>query len=112
MKATRLSNLLPILVLSLLLAGGGHPALAQISHAGPGKVKAANRKALREARKTDTPYKDTHLAVPKNRLKRGASEPEAVGADGGKTDYKTVKTITGKESNGEARRRKRNPVLK
>ena len=111
MKATRLSSLLPILVLSLLLAGAGRPALAQISHAGPGKVKAANRKALREARKTDTPYKDTHLAVPKNRLKRGASEPEAVGADG-KVEYKTVKTIAGKESNGEARRRKRNPEKK
>ncbi|MDO7875190.1 hypothetical protein Q5H93_10645 [Hymenobacter sp. ASUV-10] len=112
MKATQLSSLLPILVLSLLLVGAAYPALAQISHAGPAKVKAANRKALREARKADTPYKDTHLAVPKNRLKRGASEPQAVGADGGKTDYKTVKTIAGKESNGEARRRKRNPEKK
>lgn len=110
MKATPLSSLLPILALSLLLAGAAHPAQAQIARSSPGKVKAANRKALREARKTDTPYKDTHLAVPKNRLKRGASEPEPVGADG-KMEYKTVKTISGKESTGEARRR-RNPEKK
>jgi hypothetical protein len=111
MKAPRLSSLLPILALSLLLAGTTPSALAQIARSSPGKVKAANRKALREARKTDTPYKDTHLAVPKSRLKRGASEPKPVGADG-KTEYKTVKTITGKESNGEPRRRRRNPEKK
>jgi hypothetical protein len=111
MKATQLSSLLPILVLSLLLASAAHPALAQIARSSPGKVKAANRKALREARKADTPYKDTHLDVPKNRLKRGASEPASVGADG-KMEYKTVKIISGKESNGEPRRPKRNPEKK
>lgn len=112
MKATRLSRLLPILVLSLWLGSALRPAWAQISYASPGKVKAANRKALREARKADAPYKDTHLDVPKSRLKRGSSEPQPTAALNQKTEYRTVKVVTGKESDGEPRRRKKNPEKK
>ncbi|GAA4368049.1 hypothetical protein GCM10023185_40430 [Hymenobacter saemangeumensis] len=63
------------------------PALAQIVREKPGKVKAANRRALREARKTEVPYKDTHLDVSKDRLKRGSSEPKAT-QHSNKLDYK------------------------
>ena len=65
------------LIISVLMACAAGPAMAQITSAKPGKVKAANRRALREARKTDAPYKDTHLDVSKDRLKRGSSEPKA-----------------------------------
>ena len=60
-----------------LLCAGATPAHAQIAHEKPGKVKAANRRALREARRTDAPYKDTHLQVTRDQLKRGKSEQPA-----------------------------------
>ena len=49
------------------------PAQAQIERTKPGKVKAANRRALREDRTTDSPYKDSHLDVTRAQLKRGQS---------------------------------------
>jgi hypothetical protein len=49
------------------------PARAQIEPVKPGKIKAANRRALREDRTTDSPYKDSHLDVTKVQLKRGQS---------------------------------------
>ena len=52
-------------------------AQAQIVHAKPGQVKAANRRALREAQRTESPYKDSHLAVTPDRLRRGASTQPA-----------------------------------
>lgn len=64
------------LFLSVAAVCAATPAPAQIVEAKPAQVKAANRQALREARKTDAPFKDTHLAVSKGRLKRGASEPK------------------------------------
>ena len=48
-------------------------ATAQIVHEKPGKIKAANRRALREAKSTESPYKDSHLSVTPARLKRGGS---------------------------------------
>ncbi|GAB3875720.1 hypothetical protein GCM10028824_31810 [Hymenobacter segetis] len=49
------------------------PAQAQIERVKPSKIKAANRRALREDRTTDSPYKDSHLDVTKVQLKRGQS---------------------------------------
>ena len=49
-------------------------AQAQIAHEKPGKVKAANRRALRETKHTEAPYKDTHLQVTRAQLKRGKSD--------------------------------------
>ena len=52
-------------------------AQAQIVREKPAKIKAANRKALRDAQRTDSPYKDSHLDVTPDRLKRGASAQPA-----------------------------------
>ncbi|MFD2721905.1 hypothetical protein ACFST9_24525 [Hymenobacter monticola] len=57
----------------LLLALGSGVAHAQIVKENPAKVKAANRRALREAKRTDSPYKDSHLDVTADQLKRGKS---------------------------------------
>ena len=57
-----------------LLLALATPAAAQIAHEGPGRVKAANRRALREARHTKAPYKETHLQVTRAQLKRGQSD--------------------------------------
>jgi hypothetical protein len=56
-----------LLVLSSLAAS------AQIVDQRPAQVKAANRRALRETRHADSPYKDSHLGVTASRLKRGQS---------------------------------------
>ncbi len=57
---------------ALLLALAA-PARAQIAHEGPARVKAANRRALRETRNADLPYKESHLALTPDRLRRGES---------------------------------------
>ncbi|MCI1187987.1 hypothetical protein MON38_11200 [Hymenobacter sp. DH14] len=63
-------------------------AQAQIVKEKPGRIRAANRRALREARATESPYKDSHLDVTPDRLKRGASnEPRP--ATNPQLDYKT-----------------------
>ncbi|WP_046246895.1 hypothetical protein [Hymenobacter terrenus] len=61
------------LLLTLGLFLSSYAAAAQIIHKKPGQVKAANRRALREARRTNSPYKDSHLDVTPDRLKRGQS---------------------------------------
>ena len=54
----------------------GSPAVkAQIVNEKPGKIKAANRRALREAKRTESVYKDSHLDVTRQHLKRGQSTP-------------------------------------
>jgi hypothetical protein len=53
----------------------GPVAQAQIVHQKPAKHKAANRRALRDAQRTTSPYKDSHLGVTPARLKRGQSDP-------------------------------------
>ena len=63
-------------------------AQAQIVHEKPGQVKAANRRALREAQRTESPYKDSHLDVTPDRLKRGGSS-ETRPATNRELDYKT-----------------------
>lgn len=71
----------------LLLASPA--ARAQIVHEKPGAVKAANRRALREALSTGSPYKESHLDVTPDRLRRGEStQPAPEGSD--ELDYKRV----------------------
>lgn len=60
------------LFIALLLAATAAPA--QLAPSSPGSLRAANRRALREARRTDAPYADSHLAVARQ-LKRGAMAP-------------------------------------
>jgi hypothetical protein len=62
-------------VLALVLLLSSQAATAQIIHEKPGKHKAATRRALRDAKRTDAPYKDSHLEVTAARLKRGQSDP-------------------------------------
>ncbi|MBF9238401.1 hypothetical protein I2I05_13430 [Hymenobacter sp. BT683] len=74
--ASRRAGLGALLLGWLLL--GTQLASAQIAHEKPAKVKAANRQALRDAKRTNSPYKDSHLGVSSARLKRGQSnQPEA-----------------------------------
>ena len=74
-----------MLLLALLIA---QTAQAQIAREKPGRIRAANRRALREARAIESPYKDSHLAVTPDRLKRGSSnEPGPV--TNRELDYKT-----------------------
>jgi len=73
-----------VLVLLVSLAGllGSHGASAQIVRERPAQVKAANRRALREAQRTESPYKDSHLDITPARLKRGQStQPAPEGSD-------------------------------
>lgn len=73
----RLKSPKMMLAAVLLLLGllGSYRGCAQIVHEKPSQVKAANRRALREARRTESPYKDSHLTVTPARLRRGQSTP-------------------------------------
>ena len=70
-------------LLGLALAlGGALRAPAQIAPAKPRRLDAANRRAQREARRTPTPYTDTHLDLERTRLRRGTGDqPRPAGAD-------------------------------
>ena len=68
----------PTLVLATLLATA---AAAQIAPTSPAQQRADNRRALREARRTETPYKDSHLTITAQQLKRGGSEARVAAAD-------------------------------
>ena len=74
-----------LLLLALLIA---QTTQAQITREKPGRIRAANRRALREARATESPYKDSHLAVTPDRLKRGSSNEPSPAIDH-QLDYKT-----------------------
>ena len=69
----------PWLLLALLLTTA--TAQAQIEPSSPAQQRAANRRALREARRTDSPYKDSHLGVTRQQLKRGSSVPVQAGTE-------------------------------
>ncbi|OGX83405.1 hypothetical protein BEN47_03700 [Hymenobacter lapidarius] len=71
--ASRSSCWSALLALAMLLCG--QAAQAQIEPQKPAQLKAANRQALRDAHRTESPYKDSHLAVKPARLKRGQSAP-------------------------------------
>ncbi|OGX89482.1 hypothetical protein [Hymenobacter coccineus] len=70
------------LLLLALATGAAAPAWAQIRPQKARDVDAAHRRAQREGRRLPTPYKDTHLDVPRTRLDRGAGDqPRPAGAD-------------------------------
>lgn len=64
-----------LLAVLFLLAGllNSHRSSAQIVYEKPGQVKAANRRALREAKRIESPYKESHLDVTPALLRRGQS---------------------------------------
>ena len=64
-----------LIAVLFLLAGllNSHRSSAQIVYEKPAQVKAANRRALREAKRTESPYKESHLDVTPARLRRGQS---------------------------------------
>jgi|GEM_PF-989245 len=69
------------LALALVL-GATAPVRAQITPQKARDVDAAHRRAQREGRRLPTPYKDTHLDIPRTRLDRGAGDqPHPAGAD-------------------------------
>ena len=65
------------LALALVLALAAAVAQAQIEPTSPARQRAANRRALREASRTEAPYKESHLAVTRQQLTRGASVSRA-----------------------------------
>lgn len=60
-------------VVALLLAASA--AQAQTEASSPAQQRAASRRALREARRTETPYTDSHLSAPRRLPRRGESTP-------------------------------------
>lgn len=79
-------------LLLLVFAGlgllSGPLAHGQIVRERPAKIKAANRRALREANRIESPYKESHLDVTRDQLKRGESTSNP--PEGSKAlDYKT-----------------------
>lgn len=62
------------LVAGLLLATA---APTQIVPTSPARQHAEARRALREAARTEVPYKDSHLEVSRRQLRRGATERPA-----------------------------------
>lgn len=89
-QASRSGLLLILLVIGAGLLGSP-TAHGQIVQQKPAQVKAANRRALRETRHTESPYKESHLTVTPNRLKRGEStQPHAEISRA--LDYKTGKS--------------------
>lgn len=81
-------------------------ATAQIVHEKPADVKAANRRALREALNTGSPYKESHLDVTPDRLRRGEStQPTPEGSD--ELDYKRVAAPRHKSTGLLGRRHKK-----
>lgn len=66
-----------VLLLSLALLGlAARPAQAQIVHRSRGWQDTDNRRAAREARRLESPYKESHLK-PGRRLKRGQGDRPA-----------------------------------
>ncbi len=73
-------SLLYTVLLTLLLPGSATPCsgqrmsqpLAQTTPTSPEQARAGNRQALREARHVEAPYKDTHLDVSREHLRRDA----------------------------------------
>ncbi|AMR28182.1 hypothetical protein A0257_14535 [Hymenobacter psoromatis] len=70
--------MLRLLLGSLLLLATA--AQAQIAPTSPARQRTDNRRALREARRTDLPYQDSHLDVTRRQLRRGSTAPGPRGA--------------------------------
>ncbi len=61
-------------MLCSFLLGLGLLTPAQIVPTSPGQQRAAARQAQREARRTESPYQDSHLATAHQAVRRGRSE--------------------------------------
>jgi len=66
-----------LLAFAALLLLTASAAQAQTEASSPAQQRAASRRALREARHTETPYTDSHLGTTRRQLKRGESAPVA-----------------------------------
>ena len=102
-----------LLLLAMLLCG--QVAQAQIEPQKPAQLKAANRQALRDAHRTKSPYKDSHLAVKPARLKRGQSaSPQAKGLNKGapEVDFEPGQVGPAKPAGFLGLRRKATPQLR
>ncbi len=67
---------------AVLLLASLSQAQGQIEPTSPARQRAANRQALREAQRAEVPYKESHLDVQPQHLKRGSSEvPRAVAGE-------------------------------
>lgn len=62
-----------LLAVAALLAAPA--AQAQTQASSPARQRAAERRALREARRTPTPYADSHLGATRRPPRRGESAP-------------------------------------
>jgi hypothetical protein len=67
-----------LLISILLLALTATQARAQLEFSSPASQRAASRKALRDARKVEARYKDSHLVVSKKELRMQAAGRLAV----------------------------------
>lgn len=76
----------------ILLLGIVPAAKAQLADLSPSKQRAANRRALREAKKYPAEYKESHLTVSRGALKRG--EPGRPQPRDGRRRYKFDNTGT------------------
>jgi hypothetical protein len=64
-----------LLAFAALLLLTASAAQAQTEASSQAQQRAASRRALREARHTETPYTDSHLGKTHHQLKRGESAP-------------------------------------
>ncbi|WP_303309941.1 hypothetical protein [Hymenobacter sp. BT730] len=64
------------------------PACAQISYSSPAQQRAENRRALRDARRVQTPYQESHLAVTRETFKDGDSGNQKARPNDGREKYK------------------------
>ena len=77
-----------VFLLAVLLVGlTAASAAAQTEYSTPAIQRAENRRALRDARKYKADYKDSHLAVSKDKLKQGSS-PAGPQPNDGRDSYK------------------------
>jgi hypothetical protein len=83
----------------LLITGYAQSAAAQTKEISPAKLRAANRRSLRESRQYPAPaaYKDSHLAVSRADLRRGEGGQTGQPHDG-RDSYKFDKTGTARVS--------------
>jgi hypothetical protein len=80
-----------LLAVALLTASA---AQAQTQPSSPARQRAAERRALREARRTPTPYTDSHLGATRRLPRRGESAPLPVVAGEPKFDRDGTPHVT------------------
>ncbi|SET92319.1 hypothetical protein [Hymenobacter actinosclerus] len=78
-----------LLIGALLLTLAATDARAQLESSSPASQRAASRKALRDARKVEARYKESHLTVRKKELRMQAGgRLAALPLPAGQPDYK------------------------